>query len=347
MKVIYTEKQRLHHVRFEFLNGEATPCFEKPERADMVLSALNNHGGFTMVEPNSYGDAPLRWVHTDDYVDFLASCWDQWVEAFGDVYDASPYCFAPARHLRNRIPKDIEGRLGYYSFDMTAAITAGSWKAIVAATECALTGVDLIKQGEHAAFALCRPPGHHAASDLMGGYCYANNAAIAAESFIRQGAKRVAVLDIDYHHGNGTQSIFYNRNDVLFASIHGDPDYDYPHYLGFADEEGEGEGLGFNLNLPLPLHTTDWSVYEPVLAQALTRIADYKPEALVISLGMDTFADDPISYFKLMRNDYQNIGWMIGLLNIPTLFVFEGGYAVDDLGHNTVAVLDGFNKALV
>ena len=176
---------------------------------------------------------------------------------------------------------------------------------------------------------------------------YANNAAIAAESFVRQGAKRVAVLDIDYHHGNGTQSIFYNRSDVLFTSIHGDPDYDYPHYLGFADEEGEGEGLGFNLNLPLPLHTTDWSVYEPVLAQALARIADYKPEALVISLGMDTFADDPISYFKLMRNDYQNIGWMIGLLNIPTLFVFEGGYAVDDLGHNTVAVLDGFNKALV
>ena len=342
MKVIYTEKQRLHHVKYEFLNGEATPCFEKPERADMVLNAIHSSGQFEVVEPNSYGIAPLRWVHTDDYVDFLASSWDRWVERFGEEHDASPYCFVPARHLRNRVPKDIEGMLGYYSFDMTAAITKGSWPAIVAAAECALTGVDLIKQGQSSAFALCRPPGHHAASDLMGGYCYVNNAALAAESFLRQGAKRVAILDVDYHHGNGTQSIFYDRDDVLFTSIHADPDYDYPHYLGFADETGEGKGQGFNLNLPLPLNTTDWSVYKSALQVALARIAEYQPDALVISLGMDTYANDPISYFKLMLDDYKQMGVMIGALNLPSLFVFEGGYAVDDLGDNTVAVLTGF-----
>lgn len=342
MKVIYTEKQRLHRVKYEFLSGEPTACFEKPERADMVLNAISEHGGFQVSEPESFGTSPMLWVHTQDYVEFLQSAWSEWEERFGDEHDASPYCFVSPRYLRHRIPKDIEGKLGYYSFDMTAAITKTSWSAIQAAADCALTGASLIINGEHSAFALCRPPGHHAAPDMMGGYCYINNAAIAAESLRRNGKGKVAILDLDYHHGNGTQSIFYDRDDVLFVSIHGDPDYDYPHYLGFADETGEGKGRGYNLNLPLPQGKTDWSLYAPALKTALEKIQSFAAEAVVISLGMDTYEHDPISYFKLKRADYQAIGEQLATLGIPTLFVFEGGYAVDDLGYNTVAVLDGF-----
>lgn len=342
MKVIYSEKQRLHHVKYEFLSGEPTPCFEKPERADMVLNALKSRDEFTLIEPTEFGEAPMRWVHTDEYVTFLSTAWQEWEKRFGRERDASPYCFLPARHLRNRIPQDIEGKLGYYSFDMTAAITAGTWEAVCAASNCALTGAMLIDQGAKGAFALCRPPGHHAATDLMGGYCYINNIAIAAEALLRQGREKVAILDLDYHHGNGTQSIFYHRNDVLFVSLHGDPDYDYPHYLGFADEIGEGEGEGFNLNLPLPLGTTDWQIYQPALEKALKKIKDFSPDVLLISLGMDTYEHDPISYFKLTEQDYFQMGKMLGQLGYPSLFVFEGGYAVDALGHNTVAVLDGW-----
>ena len=344
MKVIYTDKQRLHRVKYEFLSGEPTPCFEKPERADMVLNAIHQHGGFTVSEPAAFGIEPMHWVHTPDYVAFLQSAWSEWEARYGDEHDASPYCFVSPRHLRHRIPKDIEGKLGYYSFDMTAAITKTSFEAIHAAMECALTGADLLVNGEKAAFALCRPPGHHAAPDLMGGYCYINNAAIAAESLRRQGKEKVAILDIDYHHGNGTQSIFYERDDVLFVSIHGDPDYDYPHYIGFDDEIGEGKGEGFNLNLPLPQGKTDWSLYGPALATALEKIRAFGADALVISLGMDTYEHDPISFFKLNRTDYAEIGRQLGTLDLPTLFVFEGGYAVDDLGYNTVAVLDGFMR---
>ncbi|MBV7299674.1 histone deacetylase family protein [Enterovibrio paralichthyis] len=345
MKVIYSEKQNLHRVKYEFLSGEATPCFEKPERADMVLNAINANQGYEVIAPNEYGLEPMHWVHTEDYVTFLQNAWNEWEATYGPERDASPYCFVPARHLRNRVPKDIEGKLGYYSFDMTAAITKTSFEAIASAVDCALTGVDVLIDGDRAAFALCRPPGHHAAPDLMGGYCYINNAAIAAEGLRRKGHDKVAILDIDYHHGNGTQTIFYDRDDVLFVSIHGDPDYDYPHYLGFDDETGEGKGEGFNLNLPLPQGKTDWSLYRPALETALEKIRSFGADSLVISLGMDTYENDPISHFKLKLEDYLQIGTLIGGLGLPTLFVFEGGYAVDDLGHNTVAVLNGFKQA--
>lgn len=168
MKVIYSEKQKLHQVKYEFLGGEPTPCFEKPERADMVLNAITSDGGYQVIEPKTFGIDPMLWVHTPDYVEFLQNAWNEWEATYGSERDASPYCFVPARHLRNRVPKDIEGKLGYYSFDMTAAITRTSFDAISSAVDCALTGVDVLVSGEQAAFALCRPPGHHASPDLMG-----------------------------------------------------------------------------------------------------------------------------------------------------------------------------------
>ncbi|MCK1787164.1 histone deacetylase family protein, partial [Pseudomonas sp. TNT11] len=199
--------------------------------------------------------------------------------------------------------------------------------------------------GAHSAFALCRPPGHHAAGDLMGGYCYLNNAAIAAQAFLDQGQRKVAILDVDYHHGNGTQSIFYARNDVLFTSIHGHPEAEFPFFLGYADERGEGAGEGFNFNYPLPAGS-DWPHWSAALDEACTEIERYAADIVVVSLGVDTFKDDPISQFKLDSPDYLAMGARIARLGKPTLFVMEGGYAVAEIGINAVNVLEGFEGSI-
>jgi acetoin utilization deacetylase AcuC-like enzyme len=191
---------------------------------------------------------------------------------------------------------------------------------------------------------VCRPPGHHAARDLYGGYCFLNNAAIAAQSLRDQGATRVAVLDVDFHHGNGTQDIFYDRPDVLYVSLHGDPTEAFPYFSGYADETGSAAGAGYNLNLPLP-RATAFAAWADALGAGLTRIASFRPDALVVSLGVDTFAGDPISFFRLQSADFSTYGRMIGERKLPTLFVFEGGYAVADVGVNAVNVLTGFEDA--
>jgi acetoin utilization deacetylase AcuC-like enzyme len=246
--------------------------------------------------------------------------------------------------LREVIPTSLLGQLGYYSFDAGAPITAGTWQAVYSAAQVALTAQAAVENGARSAFALCRPPGHHAASDVMGGYCYLNNAAIAAQAFLDQGRQKVAILDVDYHHGNGTQSIFYSRNDVLFTSIHGHPEAEFPFFLGYADEHGEGPGEGFNFNYPLAAGS-DWDHWSAALEQACTQIEAYTPDVLVISLGVDTFKDDPISTFKLDSPDYLRMGERIARLGLPTLFVMEGGYAVEEIGINAVNVLEGFESA--
>jgi acetoin utilization deacetylase AcuC-like enzyme len=210
----------------------------------------------------------------------------------------------------------------------------------VAAAALAQTAQKLVTGGERSAFALCRPPGHHAAADLYGGYCFLNNAAIAAHGFRADGADRVAVLDVDFHHGNGTQSIFYDRSDVFFASIHGDPRHEFPHFLGYAAETGRGDGEGFNANYPLP-PGTPFSIWSDALTDACRRIDGFGPEALVVSLGVDTYEADPISSFKLASDDFRTYGRTIGALNIPTVYVMEGGYAIEQIGVNTVNVLRG------
>jgi acetoin utilization deacetylase AcuC-like enzyme len=207
----------------------------------------------------------------------------------------------------------------------------------------ALTAQAQIARGAGSAFALCRPPGHHAARDFYGGYCFLNNAAIAAQACCDAGAMRVAVLDVDYHHGNGTQAIFYDRSDVLFLSLHGHPRQEYPYFLGYEDEIGEAEGEGYNQNYPLPWGT-DWGGYQIALMDAIQRIQDYAPEVLIVSLGVDTFEHDPISKFRLKTEDYSKIGRAISQVAKPTLFVMEGGYAVDEIGINLVNVLIGFEQ---
>jgi acetoin utilization deacetylase AcuC-like enzyme len=256
----------------------------------------------------------------------------------GDT-DALPLCW-PSRTFQQIEPETIDGRLSYFSFDAGTPITSGTWLAITSAVNVAMTGVELIRQGEHAVFALCRPPGHHAAGDLYGGYCFFNNAAAAAQALIDQGAERVAILDVDYHHGNGTQAIFYDRADVLYVSLHGHPAQEFPFFLGYANETGVGRGEGFNRNFPMR-RGTEWLAYRESLESGLAFIHDFAPDVLVVSLGVDTFEKDPIAHFKLKSDDYLELGTRIGRLFLPTLFVMEGGYAVDEIGINVVNVLTG------
>jgi acetoin utilization deacetylase AcuC-like enzyme len=342
MLTILGERHRLHHGRSELIDGELKPCFEMPRRVDIVSARLREVGLGETIAPQTFGIDTLRRVHSDAYLAFLRDAWNEW-QALGRTHDALPTIW-PARGLRrDRAPHTIDGKLGFYSMDAGAPITAGTWEAIEESANIALTGAQRVQEGTHAAFALCRPPGHHAGRDVMGGYCYLNNAAIAAAHWLANGAQRVAILDVDYHHGNGTQSIFYERDDVLFASLHADPLLDYPYLLGHADETGSGAGEGYNLNFPLPWGTA-WPEYARALEQAAQRIAAYRPDALVVSLGVDTFEGDPISRFKLTSGDFPRIGARVGKLGVPTLFVMEGGYAVDEIGLNAVGVLSGFEE---
>ena len=342
MKTVYTDDHRLQDGKSELIDGKLLPCFEMPRRADIILARVRAAKLGEVVAPEDFGLDPVRRVHKANFVEFLRTAWDEWVTAHG-AYDALPLNW-PARGMRSIEPEAIDGRLGYYSFDAGTPITAGTWRAVTAAANVALTGRRLVAAGERAVFALCRPPGHHAGGDYYGGYCFLNNAAIAAQAFRDDGAARVAVLDVDYHHGNGTQEIFYGRGDVLTISIHADPKQEFPFFLGHADETGAGAGEGFHLNLPLRWGS-GWNEYRPALETALARIRDFGADALVVSLGLDTFAEDPISKFKLRHDDYPEMGGMIAALRLPTLFVMEGGYAVEALGVNTVNVLAGFEQA--
>jgi acetoin utilization deacetylase AcuC-like enzyme len=343
MLTIYSDKHRSQDARFELTDGELVPPYEKPARADAILTALRATGIAREIRaPQPLADAWLTRVHRADYVAFLRGAWHDWQAAHGDR-DALPLCW-PARAMRHTVPEGIDGKLGYYSFDAGTPITAGTWQAITTAADVALTGAQGIAAGEPAAFALCRPPGHHAGSDCYGGYCFFNNAALAATLLRANGFDRVAVLDIDYHHGNGTQAIFYDRPDVLFVSVHADPREEFPFFLGYASETGSGAGEGFTLNLPLPLGTGWDSGYAAALDRACERIVDYDPGAVVVSLGVDTHEDDPISRFRLQTAQFPSVGRRLGELGRPTLFVMEGGYGLDALGSNVAGVLAGFER---
>ena len=344
MKVIYSDDHRLHAGASEMVFGEMVPMFEKPERLDMILEQLAARGFGEQIRPEAHPLDPILRVHDADYIAFLREAHALWLKEEGSAPGyALPYAFG-MRGLRQTPGKSVQSKLGCYCFDLSVPFVAGTWQAIKSAADVALTGEALLRNGEGAAFSLCRPPGHHAAADLAGGYCYVNNVAVAAQAALDAGAARVAILDVDYHHGNGTQMIFYDRPDVLFVSLHGDPDQEYPYFAGYAEESGAGDGEGFNLNFPMPWGT-DWRDYAEALARGVERIRDYGPDLLLVSLGVDTYKDDPISHFKLEHDDYPRIGEAIAGLGKPTLFVMEGGYAVADIGINVVNTLAGYEAA--
>ncbi|MEO1457997.1 MAG: histone deacetylase family protein [Pseudomonadota bacterium] len=340
MITIHTERHRLRDARTELYGGELVAPFECPERVEHILARIAERRLGPVEEPAAHGEAPLLRVHDAGYLRFLAGCWEDWVSA-GFKGEAMPTVWPSRRMPRQVIPEDIEGRIGWYALAGETAIAQGTWEAAQAAADVALSGAARVAEGARAAFALCRPPGHHAAQDMFGGYCFLNNAAIAAEAMRAAGAARVAVLDVDFHHGNGTQAIFWERADVLFASLHGDPAHAFPHFLGGAEEIGAGAGAGFTANYPLA-PGTGWEGWSAALEDACGRIVTAGAEALVISLGTDTYKDDPISFFRLESADFTRMGARIAALGLPTLFVMEGGYAVAEIGINTVNVLEGF-----
>ncbi len=326
--------------------GALVPCFEVPDRVDLVLAELRHRQLGTVEPPQSFDGGPIARVHSQRYLDFLAGAWDEWValDPANAQRDAIP-SYWPIRGFRSDVlPASFPARLGLFSFDAGSPLTAGTWTAARAGADAALTGARHLLAGARAAFVLTRPPGHHAGPDFFGGYCFLNNAAIAAQALREGGLDRVAVLDVDYHHGNGTQTIFYERPDVFFASLHGDPHTEYPYWLGYADERGAGEGTGFNLNLPLP-RGTGFAAWRRALEQALAAIAGFGAQALVVSLGVDTFEGDPIAGFGLRGPDFLQVGRALAACGLPVLFVFEGGYAVAEVGVNAVNVLEGFEAA--
>lgn len=340
MEIVHSPLHRGHSGHLELVAGALLPGYEKPERVEAILSALVDAGLGPVRAPGNHGLDIAARVHAPDYLDFLSRAHRMWL-ARGNTGPALPFVW-PRPGLRSDTPPtDIEGLLGHYSFDGGAPFVEGTWAAVRAGHDCALEAAGHVAGGARAAFSLARPPGHHAGPAFAGGYCYINNAAVAAEALRTAGAARVAVLDVDYHHGNGTQAIFEARADVLFVSLHADPRDEFPYFLGHADERGTGPGEGATLNLPLPAGT-DWPGWADALQTARAAIAAHGVEALVVSLGVDTYEGDPISRFRLTTADFFRMGEGIARLGLPTVFVMEGGYAVGAIGANVLGVLSGF-----
>jgi acetoin utilization deacetylase AcuC-like enzyme len=293
--------------------------------------------------PPDQGLAPILALHDADYVEFLQAAWADWAAA-GREQPALPMAWHAGAGLPQRLSRHIDARLGFYAQDSACSFVAGTWTAAYWSAQCALAGANDLLGGAPRALAICRPPGHHATARSSGGYCYLNNAAIAAQALLDAGWRRVAVVDVDYHHGNGTQALFWTRDDVFFASLHADPHDDYPFFSGHADERGEGAGAGFTLNLPLP-PGTGAAAWLLALERAIDAALATTPDAVVVSLGVDTFEADPISRFALRSADFVEVGRRLARLGRPALFVFEGGYATDQVGINTVNVVRGHAAA--
>lgn len=333
MRAVFDHRQLGHNPARELHNGAFVPYHEVPARAEAILAAI---GG---AEPaRDHGLAPVLAVHDAGYVDFLQTAPERWAAA-GRPGDVIGYAWPVVGRRPLKLDR-IDAQIGRYSFDCATPLTAATWEATYRSAQSALTALDAVLAGE-TAFALCRPPGHHAGADYLGGYCYLNPAAIAAEAARTAGRARVAVLDIDYHHGNGTQDIFWTRGDVFYASLHADPATNYPFYWGHADETGVDDGEGATLNLPLP-HGTRLAAFRQAQATALDAIARFGAELLVVSFGADTWEGDPISSFALTTADYAVLARDIAGTGIPTLIVMEGGYAIDALGANVASFLSGF-----
>lgn len=339
MKVFFSEQQRAHYPENFLVNGAKKPNPEVPERIDRLLSGVRE-GGHELCEAEEHGAAPLAAVHTPEYLQFLEHGFKRWQRIEG----ASPE-IVPNIHPNRRdfsYPKSVVGQAGYHLADTACPISADTWESARWSANTAVSAAKAVLQGDHAAYALCRPPGHHAFADLAGGFCYLNNSGIAAQ-LLRARYDRVAILDVDLHHGNGTQGMFYDRPDVLTVSIHADPVRFYPFFWGYASERGEGGGLGYNYNLPIPRGTAD-EAYMPVLEKALTRIRSYQPGALVVALGLDASEDDPFGGLAITTQGFTAIGKAIGELGLPSVLVQEGGYVSGTLAANLTASLAGFSE---
>jgi acetoin utilization deacetylase AcuC-like enzyme len=350
--VYRTDAHLGHSGLVELMAGREIACYESPERAMEIERALAADGRYVLREPDAFGVEPILAVHDASLLEVVEHAWP---DAVADGHDVTrcliPDTFKLAAYPGSMeplgLPDDAHRGLGAFCFDTATPIVAGTAAAARAAVDVALSAARDAVAGERLAYGLCRPPGHHAARAMLGGYCFFNNAAIVAEWLRRSaGFGRVAILDIDYHHGNGTQQLFWERGDVLYVSLHADPARAYPYFSGFSAERGAGAGEGATRNFPLPAGTS-LEGYAETLDLALELVAGFAPDApLVVSLGFDTFERDPIGDLALRTSDYGSIGRMIGRLASPTVVLQEGGYAVDAIGANAVAFLGGLREVL-
>ncbi len=323
--LVVNDRHEIHHVR-------ERGYVEAPVRISSILREVEKTGLFERREPSHYSEKHIRAVHDGDFVDYLRKVCAH-VAPGTSVY---PYVF-PLRNAA-RQPTELPVRAGYYCIDTFTPLNQKAYEAAKRAVDCTLTAADAVLRGHRFAYALVRPPGHHAERRAFGGFCYFNSAAVAAQYLARLG--KVAVLDVDYHHGNGTQSIFYERPDVLTVSLHGHPRFAYPYFTGFADEKGSGPGTGYNLNMPLPENLSP-DAYREALATALKRITRFAPKILILALGLDTAKGDPTGTWSHSAKDFAAIGRMVGALRLPTLVVQEGGYRIRSLGVNARNFFDG------
>jgi acetoin utilization deacetylase AcuC-like enzyme len=349
MRAVYSDRHLRHDVTHETILGEEIPAYEVAERAERIREALESDGGFDIGGPTDHGLEPILAVHDEGFVRFLETCWSevrrQGIERNALIPDTWPN---PAMFdgmgeeavAQLRASAAIAGRAGWYGLDSSTPLVEGTYDAARASVDVALTTADLVLGGETAAYGLCRPPGHHAARALYAGYCFFNNAAIAADAIVRATGERVGILDVDFHHGNGTQQIFWRRGDVRYVSLHGDPDRQYPYYLGREVELGEGEGRGENLNLPLPAGTDD-DAYLAVLDRALDALLAVPGSVIVVSLGFDTFTLDPLGDFALTAEGYHEAGRRVAATGRRLAILQEGGYHRPSLGANAAAWLRG------
>ncbi len=324
--LIINDKHDIHHVKEK-------GYIESPIRIKSILKEIEKLNAFILLPSKGFPDKSITDIHSPKYFNYFKTICDKLPEG-KSIY---PYVF-PVRNIA-RPPKDYSVLAGYYCIDTFTPINKNAFLAARSGVNCALTGAELLMEGYHTAYALVRPPGHHAERDVFGGFCYFNNSSIAA-NFLSQFGK-IAILDIDYHHGNGHQQIFYERRDVLTVSIHGNPSFAYPYFTGFADEKGAGDGLGFNINYPLKEAITG-AEYLVYLKKAIKQIVTFNPEYLVVSLGFDPAKGDPTGTWSLIANDFKNNGAEIGKIHCPILFVQEGGYKNRTLGINARNFFEGY-----
>lgn len=340
MITIFDETQRLHAPRTFMVSGRPQPIPETPERIDMLLTGVHAIGSPIVAPPPIKMDH-IALIHDRRYLTFMETLLDRWamIPNASDVPLPNIYALGRDTFVPVGYPESVVGQAGFHLGDGACPVTPTTLQAALGSAASAVHGTDMILQGDRLVYALCRPPGHHAASDAASGFCYFNNSALAAEIFTRAG-KRAAILDIDVHHGNGTEAIFYDRSDVLTVSIHAHPKRFYPFFWGYENELGRGAGEGFNLNLPMERGTVIKD-YCASLAVALQRVSDFKPDILVLAAGLDIAIDDPFKGFAIETPEFAVIGNMIAQMNLPTLVVQEGGYPSASLGLNLASLLKG------
>jgi acetoin utilization deacetylase AcuC-like enzyme len=339
VRVTYSEKHQLHAPRTDVQAGKSAESVELPERAERILHALQKHAAFEVQPPTEHGLTPIEAVHSAGLIAFLRETRpESGLELFPDSFlhpGVREGMGPPAAE-----PGNLLGRLGWWCFDTGTPILDGTYAAARAAVDVALTAADLVLHAQPVAYGLCRPPGHHAARSLYGGFCYFNNAAIAANYLVERTGEKVAILDIDYHHGNGSQQIFYDRDDVLYVSLHADPRRDFPYFSGHVDETGTGAGLGCTRNFPLPAGIND-ADYVQVLDSALETVVRFRPGVTIVSLGIDTYEHDPLGDFELTTPVYAECARRIAAVAPRLVVLQEGGYFLPDLGENVRQFLLG------